>query len=277
MINHSLGGKRVGALESRMAGQLGDLIRKRGAEVLSAPALRESPVDCQDMVGELIDGISDGEFEVVVAQTGVGVSALFREAAKLGRESELLTGLRRAVCVARGPKPVAALRKAGVLTPVKVESPYTTEDLIEALGEFDLSGRGVALIHYGERNETLAEALVSERANLYELCLYEWTLPEDTGPLESLIRAALRRELDAVAFTSQAQVKHVFKVAEGRGFGSVLAAALNSTVVAAVGPTCAKALVAYGVTPDVMPAHPKMGHMVAELAEYFSKAGTRRS
>ena len=84
MINHSLEGKRIGALESRMAGQLGDLIRKRGAELMSAPALREAPVDCLEMVGELIDGISDGEFQVVVAQTGVGISTLLREAAKLG-------------------------------------------------------------------------------------------------------------------------------------------------------------------------------------------------
>ena len=271
MANYSLEGKRVGALESRMAGQLGDLIRKRGAEVMSAPALREAPVDCLDMVGELIDGISDGEFQVVVAQTGVGVFTLFKEAAKLGRESELLTGLRKVVCVARGPKPVAALRKAGVLTPVKVESPYTTDELLETLGEFDLSACGVALIHYGERNEALSETLISVCANLYELCLYEWTLPEDTGPLESLIRAVLKRELDAVAFTSQAQVKHLFKIAERRGFESVLAASLNSTVVAAVGPTCAKALDAYGVSTDVAPEHPKMGHMVADLAEYFSR------
>ena len=195
MTNHSLEGKRIGALESRMAGQLGDLIRKRGAEVMSAPALREAPVDCLEMVGELIGGISDGEFQVVVAQTGVGVSTLFREAAKLGRESELLTGLRKAVCVARGPKPVAALRKAGIPTPVKVRSPYTTDELLETLGEFDLSGCGVALINYGERNEALSEPLLSACANLYELCLYEWMLPEDTEPLESLIRAVLKREL----------------------------------------------------------------------------------
>ena len=276
MINHSLEGKRVGVLESRMAGQLGDLIRKRGAEVMSAPALREAPVDCLDMVGELIDGISDGEFQVVVAQTGVGVSALFKEAAKLSRDSELLTGLRRVVCVARGPKPVAALKKAGILTPVKVESPYTTDDLIETLGEFDLSACGVALINYGERNEALSETLLSACANLYELCLYEWMLPEDTGPLEALVSAILMRELDAVTFTSQAQVKHVFKIAEQFGFESVLSATMNSTVVAAVGPTCAKALATYGVAPDVVPEHPKMGHMVADLADYFSKVRTPR-
>ena len=164
----------------------------------------------------------------------------------------------------------------GILTPVKVNSPYTTEELIETLGEFDLSGRGVTLINYGERNDALSETLISACANLYELCLYEWMLPEDTEPLESLIRAVLKRELDAVAFTSQAQVKHLFRIAERRGFESVLAATMNSTVVAAVGPTYAKALITYGVTPDVAPEHPKMGHMVADLAEYFSEVRTPR-
>ena len=276
MTDHSLEGKRIGLLESRMASQLGDLIRKRGAEVMSAPALREAPVDCADMVGDLIDGIRDGELQVVVAQTGVGVSTLFKEAAKLDRESELLTGLRKIVCVARGPKPVAAFKKAGILTPVKVESPYTTDELLETLDRFDLSGCGVALINYGERNEALTETLAASCSELYELCLYEWMLPEDTEPLESLISAVLKRELDAVAFTSQAQVKHMFKIAEQRGFDSVLAATMRTTVVAAVGPTCARALASYGVTPDVVPQHPKMGHMVADLSEYFLKVRTPR-
>ena len=272
----SFAGKRVGALESRMAGQLSNLLAKRGAETLSAPALREAPADCREQVAELIDGFSDGDFQMLIAQTGVGVNALFFEADKLGRREELLTALRRAICVARGPKPVAALRKAGVLTPVKVESPYTTDNLLDTLSEFDLSRCGVAVAHYGERNLTLADALTSACADLYEICLYEWMMPEDTDPLEELIAQALLGKLDAIAFTSQVQVRHVFKIAEERGFGSVLAAAMNSATIAAVGPTCARALLEYGVMPDVVPETPKMGHMVAELARHFSAIRTPR-
>lgn len=272
----SLAGKRVGALESRMAGQLSNLLSKRGAEVLSAPALREAPVDCAEQVAELIAGFADGDFQLLIAQTGVGVNALFAEAEKLGRREELLTALRRAVCVARGPKPVAAFRKAGVLTPVKVESPYTTEDLIHTLSEFDLSGCGVAVAHYGERNLALADALTSACADLYEICLYEWMMPEDTAPLEELIAQTLTGKLDAIAFTSQVQVRHVFNIAEERNFGSVLASAMNSTAIAAVGPTCARALLEYGVMPDIVPETPKMGHMVAELAHHFSPIRTPR-
>ena len=45
--------------------------------------------------------------------------------------------------------------------------------------------------------------------------------------------------------------------------------ALNThVVVAAVGPTCAGALRHHDVLPDVVPTHPKMGHMINELAAY---------
>jgi uroporphyrinogen-III synthase len=35
-----------------------------------------------------------------------------------------------------------------------------------------------------------------------------------------------------------------------------------------IGPVCATALRANGVIPDVIPAHPKMGPLIAALADY---------
>jgi uroporphyrinogen-III synthase len=42
----------------------------------------------------------------------------------------------------------------------------------------------------------------------------------------------------------------------------------RDVVVAAVGPVCASALREYGITPDVIPAHPKMGSLITALADY---------
>ena len=54
------------------------------------------------------------------------------------------------------------------------------------------------------------------------------------------------------------------------GLREQLATALNSDViVAAVGPVCANALKEAGVTPDVQPADPKMGPLLAALADYI--------
>ena len=57
-------------------------------------------------------------------------------------------------------------------------------------------------------------------------------------------------------------------VAGGLGVQIELSRALNrATVVAAVGPTCASALERFGIQVNVVPRHPKMGHMVLSLME----------
>jgi len=101
-----------------------------------------------------------------------------------------------------------------------------------------------------------------------DLSLYEWRLPEDTEPLESLIREVIAGALQVVAFTSQVQLRHLLLVSERMGLRESLVEALRTrTLVAAVGPTCAAALEAAGLVPDVVPVHPKMGPMVVAIAE----------
>jgi uroporphyrinogen-III synthase len=195
-----------------------------------------------------------------------------REAETLGRHTELVEGLQHSLTVCRGPKPVAVLKRQGLPVTVQAHAPYTTTELLEAMADVELQGRGVALVHYGERNEVLAAALQARGAQLDELCLYAWHLPDDLGPLQQLVRALVAGHVDAVAFTSQVQVRHLWQVASGIGLDTDLTRVLTSRcIVAAVGPTCAAALEALGVTPQVMPTHPKMGPMVTALAAYLEQ------
>ena len=79
---------------------------------------------------------------------------------------------------------------------------------------------------------------------------------------------------DALAVTTQAQARHLFRVAESMGAAAELARALREgVVVAAVGPTCDQVLRELGVPPQVVPEQPKMGPMVLALAEYLSRRG----
>src|SRR5262249_16214106 len=131
----------------------------------------------------------------------------------------------------------------------------------------------VALLHYGERNEPLADALRNRGARLEELCLYEWQLPENVDPLRELIADVLQARVDVVAFTSKVQCRHLFQIAATMGCAGDLADALNAkTTVAAIGPVCRAALREHGVTSDVMPATPKMAPMIAAIAEYLEFA-----
>jgi uroporphyrinogen-III synthase len=262
-----LHGKRIALLEGRMETELAGLVRRHGGEPYCVPAVRETPLDCGAEVAAFLNLLSRGSIAVAVFMTGVGVTALFTEAARLGRRDELAEGLAGITTVCRGPKPTAALKRQGLTPSLGVAAPYTAVELMEVLEGLDLAGQGVALLHYGERNTALAAWLAGRGANIEELCLYEWQLPDDLDALERLIQELLAGAVDAIAFTSQIQVRHLFQVAAARGLASELAAALNtSVVVGAVGPTCAAALTAAGVTPDAVPDYPKMGPMVLALA-----------
>lgn len=262
-----------------MGSELATLVRRHGGEPVVAPALSEAPVDAAAAVGGLIDALGRGEVQVVVFLTGVGAARLFAEAERIGRLAELLDGLRSTTNVSRGQKPWQPLRRQGVPVSMTVPDPYTTDDVVETLSALDLRGRGVALLHYGERSGALADALAGWGAQVREISVYEWRLPLDVAPLEALIDELIAGGLDAVAFTSQVQVRHLFQVAAPRCGADALREALNTrTMVAAVGPTCAAALEAAGVTPRAVPANPKMGPMVVTLMEALrARAGVGRS
>ena len=268
-----LDGMRVATLEARMTGALASMISKRGGEPVCAPALREAPLDCADDVGYLLDRLADDSIDVVVFQTGVGARALFAEADRQSRQDELLDALRGITTVCRGPKPTAALRQAKVQVSTGIAAPYTTKELLDALIDLPVRGKRLMALQYGERNAALMSALRDECESADELCLYEWQLPDDVSPMESLIDELLDGRVDVITFTSQVQIRHLYQVAAANDvLQSELSDALNErTVVCAVGPTCAAALADVGVATDTQPEYPKMGHMVNALAEYVGE------
>ncbi len=268
-------GKRIALVEGRMSGALADLVRRHGGEPYAVPALREAALSCGPEVATFLDRLSAGRFDAVVCMTGVGVNALFDEAERLQRLPECVEGLQGVTLACRGPKPVAALKRRGLSAHVQARTPFTTAELLDAIATLDLAGRGVALVHYGERNEPLAKAIRGRGAQLDELCLYEWLLPEDLEPLQTLVRDLVAQRVDAIAFTSKSQVRHLFQVASGLDLAEALRQAMHSNlIVAAVGPTSAAELEAFGITPQVVPENPKMGPMVMALADYLTQTTT---
>jgi uroporphyrinogen-III synthase len=129
---------------------------------------------------------------------------------------------------------------------------------------------GVLLVHYGERNAPLAEALVASGARLHEICPYEWTLPEDVAPVEALIQRVLDGNIDAILFTNQVQCRHLFDIADRMQLKPRLVDhLLNDVIVGAIGPVSADVLKQAGITPDVLPAAPNMPSLIAAVADYF--------
>ena len=268
MSRAPLANRRIGLLESRLSGDIATLVARLGGIPVAAPSVRE--VARPDDVETFVDGATKRRFGLAIFQTGVGAASLFREADERGRLREVLDGLGAATVACRGPKPLAVLRRNGVTVDLATEKPHTTVELLAALAAVNVSGLEVLLVHYGERNAALADALLARGAVLVEVCPYVWALPDDVAPLESIVRDAVDKRLDAMLFTNQVQCRHLFQIADWMELTPRLAAGLNADiVVGAVGPVAASALRAVGVTPDVIPASPNMASLITAVADYF--------
>lgn len=271
----TLHGARVGLLESRLSTELAELVRRMGGNPVLAPSVREVPRPAE--TAAFVNELASGRFKVVIFQTGVGTAALLRDADRQGRLADVLGALGAATVVCRGPKPTAVVRRHGLEPTLVPRKPFTTHEILEVLEPIALTGVDVALVHYGERNAALADALRHRGAQLAEACPYEWALPENVEPLRTLVRER-ETQVDALVFTSQVQVRHLFTVADQMGLHDQLAASLNSEIIiAAVGPVCAEALKDAGVTPDVQPADPKMGPLLIALADYIELTSAEES
>ncbi|MGZ6143489.1 MAG: uroporphyrinogen-III synthase [Myxococcales bacterium] len=263
-----LRGERIALFESRLGGELSELVRRSGGVPVCVPAVRERRKPAaQDLRALLAELGEDPAPPLFVFSTGVGVSALFEEARALGRGAELRNALVRGVAACRGPKPVAALHREGIAPEVRAGPPWTTRDLLDALAPVELRDRLTILVNYGESNGPLLDALAARGARVRELTLYRWELPADTRSLARMIDALSDGSFAAAAFTSQIQARNLVEVAERGGRKAALLRALGSRVlVAAVGPTCARVLAELGMPAQVVPDPPKMGAMVAALA-----------
>ena len=254
-----------------MQSQMGALVERHGGVPLAAPVLQEVyNTDTPDVAG-LIDDLCAGRVDVAVLQTGVGTQALFGAADVQGRQEELLAALEHATVIARSPKPAAVLRRNKVRIDLMPPEPYTTEDLIQSIAGTDFAGREVAVQAYGGPNNLLTRTLRERGANVREVALYRWGLPDDVSPVLELMRRLDQGSVDAVAFTSQPQVPNLLAIARQSNQEETLRRCLESesVAVASVGPVCTRRLKENGLPVDVEPEHPHMGSLVIALAEHF--------
>lgn len=267
-----LQGKAIAILEARRSAELAGLFAGRGARTILAPALEEVPRENDQEIAAWLDDLARERPAALIVMTGVGVQALFAAAERLGREEQLRAILSATTVVARGPKPVAALRSRAMRAGLTVAEPYTTAQILQAIAGLDLEGRVVAVQLHGGPSPELRRGLGARGAAVREVALYRWELPKDTEPLARLLDELGEGGVDATVFTSQAQAQHLFAFAESLGRAGRLRADLNEkTLVASVGPVCTRALQGLGVRVGLEPAHPKMGALVAEVAAHFGR------
>ena len=125
--------------------------------------------------------------------------------------------------VARGPKPIRALRDLGVEPSIVVPEPNTWREVLSALAaQLELKGKRVAVQEYGVSNHELTAGLEARGARVTIVPVYRWTLPVDRAPLRAALNAIAAGEADVAIFTSSNQVTNVMQLAEAEGIGAAV-------------------------------------------------------
>jgi len=270
MAAENFAGLRVLALESRRGEELARLIETYGGRPVVAPAMREVPLESNQEALEFVRALLRDEFDMVIFLTGVGTRALTGVAETLGPREEYAAALRRVRVVARGPKPVAALRELGVTPNVSAPEPNTWRELLHALDAEAASqptrGLRIAVQEYGVASEELLAGLQERGARVTRVPVYRWALPVDVAPLRAAVRALAREEIDVVLFTTSIQVSHLLQIASEMSQEEPLRKGLERCVITSIGPTTSEELHSHGLEADLEPSHPKMGFLVKEVA-----------
>ncbi len=263
-----LSGLRVVSFESRRSAEMAELIRNYGGEPIQSPAMREVPLADQHEALAFGEALLAGDQDVLILLTGVGTRMLIAALLTRWPRSEVVAALGRLTLACRGPKPVAALKEVGLVPALVVPEPNTWRDLLSELDrKLSVEGKRVAVQEYGARNEELLGGLRQRGARVRAVPIYGWALPENTAPLRAAIARLVAEEVEVALFTSATQVDNVFRVAVEMGGADALREAFRRRmIVASIGPITSAALQEHGVEPDLYPAHPRMGHLVAEVA-----------
>ncbi|MGA9312521.1 MAG: uroporphyrinogen-III synthase [Pseudonocardiaceae bacterium] len=261
-----LAGFTVGVTAARRAAELGALLERRGAEVLHAAAIRIVPVSDDTELHAATEALINHPPDTVVITTGIGFRGWVEAADGWGLGEALIGALRRATLLSRGPKSRGAVRAAG-LTDAWSPPSESSAEVLEHLLASDLDGVRVAVQLHGEPLPDFVDALCCAGAQVIQVPVYRWVLPEDLAPLDRLITAALDGGLDAVSFTSAPAAASVLRRADELGvLGPLLQRLRRDVLVACVGPVTAGPLVARDV-PTVQPERSRIGALVRTLCE----------
>ena len=268
MATADFNGLTVAAFESRMAVEIARLIERHGGNPLVTPALREIPLDDNSAALKFGVQLTTERVDLLILLTGVGTTALFDLLKTRYPWPSIVEALKQTAIVARGPKPVVALKALGLQPTLTVPEPNTWVEVVSTLDEYrPVKGLRVAVQEYGLSNPELLEALRQRGAEVFPVPIYRWALPEDTGPLKKVLGEILAGNIAVTLITNAAQIDHVMQLLEQEDTTAQFKEICKKMVVASIGSTASERLRHYDLPIDFEPSHPKMGVLVKEISE----------
>jgi uroporphyrinogen-III synthase len=263
-----LTGKIVAVPEARQLDVLAGLLERRGASVLRCPLIGIEDSSDEGAVVAWIERLIEQPTDLVVFYTGEGVERLSRFARRAGLEAAFVAALARTPKLTRGPKPKRALR-ALELVPEHSATEPTTAGMIAAAESIVTPLRRVALQLYSEEQDRQLVRHFEHRGAAVDcVAPYVYASGADDERVEALISALAAGRVDAIAFTSKAQLQRLLGLARKRGLEAELRSGLERTKVAAIGPVVAEELRSASIRVDATPTESySMKPLVTRLCE----------
>jgi uroporphyrinogen-III synthase len=254
-VTHSpLQAARIVVPESRELDLFTSMLERLGARVVRCPLVVVRDVEDATDMDAWIVRLSQGRHDSVVFYTGEGVTRIWAAADRLGLKPAVFEALAKTRKIARGPKPIAALRKLGLGVDAIADQP-TTEGVLALLAETPLEGQRVGVQLYPEADGSAIGAAVEKLGGAFDPVLpYQYVSDEADDRVALVIQEMAAGRVDLIAFTSTPQVRRLTEVAKRLGLTAELARAFERTKIAAVGPLTADAIAKAGGQTAIQPA-----------------------
>ncbi len=275
MVNRSLAGFRIGVTADRRADEQIRLLAARGAECVHGPVIKTNPVDTVAALGVATELLIENPPELIVLTTGLGVRGWLEAADSIHLGDQLRDVFEGAALFARGAKANGALATNGFR--IATDAPLSRYvEVIEALHSRGVDGTRVAVQLDGAGAADLCDAIEAEGADVVRVPVYKWSLPDDCGAAERLVRSAAERRVDAVTFTAKPAIENFFEIADRVGLHDAVMEAFASGRVTAfcVGSVCATGFTDLGLPEPMVPDRFRLGAMVQQISTYFAEQST---
>ncbi len=251
-VRGPLHGRRIAVLEHRELDRLGGMLEAQGALTLRCPLVAIADAADPAPVLAWLQRFVDAPPDDLVLMTGEGLRRLRGFAERAGLEPAFHSALGQVRTITRGPKPARALREIGLTPGLRAELP-TSEGVVAALAQSALRGRRVSVQLYPDAPPTLVDFLATAGALPDPVLPYAYIAASGGDEVRRLIEEIAAGRIDAVAFTSAAQIVQLFALARDAKAEPLLRAALQRTAIAAVGPVVAAELERRGLAVAIMP------------------------
>lgn len=239
------------------ASSLSSALRRLGAEVVEAPAIRIEPPKDWSALDAAIESLSS--YDWIIFTSVNGVTPFVERMKVVGKNLQQLTDVRLA---AIGPATRRSLASHGLRVKVVPER-YVAEEVFEALRKLGpLRGSRILLPRADIAREALPDLLRKEGASVDVVVAYRTVSAKDE--MGRALDLVARGQVDVVTFTSGSTVRGFFSAIDDK---EVLR---DKFLCASIGPITSGALREQGFTPGIEASEYTTEGLVEAIARHFA-------